>query len=215
MVRAILDGRKTQTRRIIRPQPEQSPCGWPPEPEKLSWYWKNEYCGTPLNLKDNCPYGKVGDRLRVKEGYQILSEGLGADNYAEVYGHYLADYAKFNVGLTPHEWELFRNRQFPHRPTSGRFMYKSLAYIFLEITNIRVERVQDINIGDCVAEGIQRLRGPLPPCPTTAFKDYSGKVAECGATASFRTLWDSLNAKRGYGWDKNPWLWVIEFKRMR
>jgi len=93
-------------------------------------------------------------------------------------------------------------------------MPKWAARIFLEITNIRVERVQEISINDCVKEGIHKIRGLLPPRSNTAFKDYSGTIPECGATASFRTLWDSLNAKRGYGWDKNHWVWVIEFRKI-
>jgi len=98
--------------------------------------------------------------------------------------------------LTDAEWKKFSKRKRKYARTSGRFMYKSLARIFLEITNIRVERVQDISEDDCKSEAIPKAYGILKP-----------KVG-------FARIWDEINAKRGYGWDKNPWVWVIEFKRL-
>jgi hypothetical protein len=90
--------------------------------------------------------------------------------------------------------------------TPSIFMPRWASRILLEVTAVRVECVQDINEEDAIAEGLsdEYIRKEFPP-------------AECfrkpTAREAFRTLWDSINAKRGYGWDVNPWVWVIEFKR--
>ena len=210
MVRAYLDGRKTQTRRIIKPQPgNKFIYGGDVHPDCPDFYrWRTDKrhgYGLLHNVKRKY---QVGDRLWVRETFAIFD--VDADEDIAI--GYKADNTYKSV-----EWFLDKRKYFNKlrlgKWRSSIHMPKWAARIFLEITNIRVERVQDISIADCVAEGIQRLRGPLPPCPDTAFQDYSGKVAECGAIASFRTLWDSINAKRGYGWDKNPWVRCIEFKR--
>lgn len=157
-VRAILDGRKTQTRRVVKRQDK------------------------PIRLKD-CPYGKVGDKLWAKETWRPHEEFEDA----QVLYLYKADYPS---GLNVH-WK------------SSRFMPKKAARIWLEITNIRVERVQDISGGDAQKEGWSREQEMFPTINT----DYKAKNW-------FQTLWDSLNAKRGYDWDKNSWVWVIEFRQM-
>lgn len=180
MVRASLDGRKTQTRRIIKPQPNYMKRAGESDKEMIA------------NIaKRKCPYGDVGDRLYVREAYQII-KSCGVT----VWGTYLADKKPFEQILTHREHNLFDARKKPYAKTSGQFMYKSLARIWLEITNIRVERVQDIDENDAYREGCELYT------PETNL--------DCVRT--FSRLWDSLNAKRGYGWDKNPWVWVIEFK---
>lgn len=148
MVRAILDGRKTQTRRIIKPQPlKYFPEGAasnnkPPRHIWWSFIYPTKH-GSDTHIYRKCPYGKVGDRLWVKEDYKYLIQ---------------------------------------------------MARTFLEITNIRVERVQNISGPDVYNEG----------CPP-----------ECASYRMwFSHLWNTINAKRGYGWDKNPWVWVIEFKSL-
>ena len=202
MVRAVLDGRKTKTRRIIKPQPEfrqNKIVG------KDVWCWDIYVWGATglspniLSIVDKCPYGKVGDTLWVREALYCDEKGY--------FGRYKADNKPIG-GELPLVW------CWKTKHLSGRFMPKIQARIFLEITNItRVERVQDITPRDCVVEGIELIYGNRGLSPGAGYRDYSGAVEACGATASFRTLWDSLNAKRGYGWDKNPWVWVIEFKR--
>lgn len=196
-VRAILDGRKTQTRRIIKPQPFRD------EGEK-KWVYRypsrNKEClhfhNATEALKDLCPYGKVGDMLWVRESFQIhansYSLGMACGNYA--------DGKRFKVVLNDRENRLLNNRKYPNRKTSGRFMYKSLARIFLEITNIRVERVQDMSCEDIDKEGIK----------TVPIGQHYKQIAK----EAFKNLWNSLNAKRGYGWDKNSWVWVIEWKQL-
>ena len=201
MVRAILDGRKTQTRRIIKPQPDElkplgpKGCMWPYRIGKKVPDMGEHRVWAPIK----CSYGKVGDRLWVREGFQIYDgRSEGDDFYGRVHGKYLSDGQEFiSVELTEQEFDKWHDRKKQFAKTSGRFMYKSLARIWLEITGIRVERVQDITTKDILAEGIVDQR--------------------CGADGlmcDFATLWDSINAKRGYGWSGNPWVWVISFKRI-
>jgi len=91
---------------------------------------------------------------------------------------------------------------------TGRFMPRWASRIMLEVTDVRVERVQDISEEDAWAEGI--------------LTRYCCNGGDCGCrgmpinhpTADFRDLWDSINAKRGHGWDVNPWVWVVKFKRI-
>ena len=77
----------------------------------------------------------------------------------------------------------------------------------LEVTDVRVERVQDISDEDVIAEGIKRLEFEGWRIPGDTFTFHFSALA-------FARLWDSLNAKRGHGWDQNFWVWVVEFKRL-
>ena len=206
MVKAVLCDRKTQTRRIIIPQPVFLDGGGLDK----HWYW-DRTCGDYYECEDknrleidlleygNRKYGKVGDTLWVREGYQIEQYSFRRNC---VGGKYLADNKEFWTEVYLREYDLIKNRKFPLRATSGRFMYKSLARIFLEITNIRVERVQDIDAVEAEAEGMRR---PKRLCPDR----HDEYILE-----RFQRLWDSINAKQGYGWDKNSWVWVVEFQRI-
>ena len=214
MVRAVLDGRKTQTRRIIKPQPEKDPDG---TKYNKSGYW----CAIPGigmmvplgSLNCLCPYGEVGDTLWVRETWATLkywdnTKPSKIDQFRNPKIWYIADEP------TPSETKC--------NPWNGGnigkvrpsiFMPKWACRIFLEITNIRVERVQEITPKDCIAEGITLISGKRNLSPASAYKDYSGQVEKCGAVASFCTLWDSINIKRA-PWKDNPWVFVISFKKI-
>jgi hypothetical protein len=183
MVRAILDGRKTQTRRVIRfrqwaehPVTDMTEHGpFVGEPDNLQSWTANhraphgdEFCEQEIK----CPYGLVGDRLWVRETF---SENGGGKN-----PKYRADgeHAKTS------------NRRWK----SGRFMPRYRSRILLEVVSVRVERVQEITEKDARAEGCNERPDR--------------------ARHWFCDLWDSLNAKRGVGWDKNPWVFVIEFRKI-
>jgi hypothetical protein len=100
------------------------------------------------------PY-QVGDRLLVAEGYQITDKSIVSPM---IRGKYLADGHEFFGNITNHEWSLFNKRKFPYRPTSGRFMYKSLARIIIpEVTAVTVQRPQDLSYEDIRAEGVHVL----------------------------------------------------------
>lgn len=176
MVRAILEGRKTQTRRVI----------------KFEGVTENKLYetrdGDIVELISLCPYGEIGHCLWVRETF---SEPYKLDIEKKVFtGFYRATDVDRKV-----KW----------RPSI--FMPRWASRIDLEITGIRVERVQDISENDAIAEGVER-QGVL----WRGYGDDSMPVEF--ARTSFSLLWDAINVKRGSGWNANPWVWVIEFKRL-
>jgi len=178
----ILDGIKTMTRRVITPQPEL--VGGQYYWKNCSWTADKPHCPTgTLELPiDYCPYGQAGDRLWVKESYlhdPVIESGIvyKADNPE------IPSIVKWKPSL---------------------FMFKWMARIWLEITEVRVERLQEIKPIDIIREGIM-ISGINPEADIK----YRGALYD-----SFINLWDSLNAKRGYGWKQNPWVWVISFRRI-
>jgi len=177
MVSAILDGRKTQTRRVIKPQPVKIDGGVPyRDPPK----WGNGKPGTAIY---RCPYGMRGDRLWVRETFCRIDGG---------------DYAYKSTDAQDADAERCR-LEYGYKWTPSIFMPRWASRITLEIVSMHVERVQEIDEADAKAEGCER-RGP---------NDQHGD--ERSYYEGYRELWDSINAKRGYGWDKNPYVWVIEF----
>lgn len=198
---AILRNGKTQLRRVMIPQPPveaieiaMSDCGG---------YWRD----FPSETQDwPCPYGKPGDLLRAQEAYAITDTSHPWPR--TVSGRYLADDTPFEIKLTAKEWGKWRSRKFPYRPSPGRFMYRSLARIFLEVVAVRGERVQDITEEDAIASGYVASVG-------NPDRIVCGTAIDMNPTAreKFRVAWDSRNAKRGFGWNENPWVWVGEFKR--
>ena len=179
MVRAILDGRKTMTRRVCKYQPSMSvrKAGpmWSIKGGDALWDFGNKIV--------SCPYGQPGDFLWVREAWMPFTE-QGCPVGATIYR--ATDHPEPD-GDSPLRWN------------PSIFMPKSASRITLEITAVRVERVQDISDDDALLEG----------CP-------SGNQKEGMFTSRFyfRGLWDSLNAKRGYGWNSNCWIWAITFKRL-
>lgn len=173
MVRAILDGRKTQTRRVIKPQPTYEGASTFGGDITIGFYcyWKTHKVSNIQHLVEYYPYGQVGDRLWVRESYGYLIDNS------------IAYRANCN------DWHLKNKYTIKWKPSI--FMPRWASRIDLEIIDVRVERVQEITYEDIIAEGMKPRTKPI---------------------SNFRKLWDSLNAKRGYGWGKNPWVWVIEFK---
>ena len=189
MVRAILDGRKTQTRRIVKPQPVALPeieleagdvileDGTPHKivaPAKNSG---NAAAGRLYRKRLRCPYGQPGDRLWVRESWWECTDNNDSPKY-------VAD------GPPP----TTDRRQYRKRPSIH--MPRWASRITLKVKAVRVERVQEIRREDALAEGVSGGCGP----------NYDF------ALFGFKRLWDSINAKRGFGWDVNPWVWVIEFE---
>jgi hypothetical protein len=192
MVRAIMAGTKTQTRRIVKPQPEAQNTVYPPPPDG-EWLWRHKkldagYCHTNGDamlrlMRPLCPYGVRGDRLWVRETWAPLTKG-----YA-----YRADPI----------W---------NAPPADRWhpsihMPRVASRITLEITGVRVERLQDISEADARAEG--------SPCVDEAsgrevlFPDES----RCGTfKLGYRCLWESINGRGS--WDANPFVWVVHFHRV-
>jgi len=195
MVRAILDGRKTQTRRVIKPQPD------------------NTLGSFASLLGQRCPYGQPGDRLWVREMWRLVRVNAGTNcEFLDV--QYRAGFAVRSREncvdmaanqLTSAKWEMGERCAFDRwRPSIH--MPRWASRITLEVTGIRVDRVQDVSEADARAEGVTATYG-------TARQDDE-KRWRADHRAEFAKLWDAINAKRGYGWDTNPWVWVVEFRRV-
>ena len=208
MVNAILDGRKSQTRRVVKPQP---PSGI--QSDLPGWN----------ALARRCPYGKPGDRLWVRETWGVVSH-------------------MFDANGDRHEWNPDRPAKAIHEMPFGQGFYhghviyaadggfewagdddgggeprsawkpsihmpRLASRITLEIVSVRVQRLKDISKLDAEAEGVQR--------DEDMWKDYLHPT-DChfafDARTSFATLWQSINGAES--WDSNPWVWVVEFKRV-
>lgn len=200
MVEAILSGRKKQTRRVLKPQPQPS--------KRYKNAWNIEYKNHAafnvsiedlntefLGVLNHCPFGKIGDILWVRESfYTPIFERLNGKYY------YKAD-------LERQGWS-FKWKPSIHMP-------KAACRIFLEITSIRVERLNSISENDAIAEGIasDTCKDHLYNKTLTLYKDYlSNNMKLLPASVSFKTLWQSINGMNS--WASNPWVWVIEFKRI-
>lgn len=225
MVRALLDGSKTQTRRVVKPSlaerewVEQRASGdfWrcaDGDPTCYTGVWEtSEYAQQYPIL---CPYGQPGDRLWVKENYRFTND---LDRYSATQVAQLCLDAGYKSPWAPIHFEADGQRNNwehtstpPHKgePVAGKlrpniFMPRWASRIDLEITGIRVERLQDISEEDAKAEGIEKT-------PSGFWSLYGqGEVdGTYSPRTSYRALWESLNGPGS--WEANPWLWVIEFK---
>jgi hypothetical protein len=210
MVRAILDNRKSQTRRFVKPQP---PAKWDScEPVKSSsagvigYNFFNSKDPMDFGYIKNIPY-EVGDRLYVRE---TIFQGLNNTQSpsGEYYSHWTNDIEYYADGN--HKKAHFKNGDqysawMAIRPSIH--MPKEAARLWLEVTGVRVERLQDITEEDARAEGVESFI--YDGCGV--YKDYGGMPYCMSAKESYRTLWESLYGRES--WEANPWLFVYEFKR--
>lgn len=211
MVSAILADTKTQTRRVVKPQPE--PVGG--EAKHAHWSWRGGFFALRMypaqsTLLAHCPYGAPGDRLWVKETYANMAHDGDEPMWT---------YKAGSPPTSAEGWSLPPGVKWK----SGRFMPKAAARITLELTDVRVERLQEISEADAYAEGIeqdvwdQALVTRDYSAPDRWFQTWTEDEAgyvdfEAAARRSFQSLWDSINAKRA-PWSINPWLWVLCFRR--
>lgn len=180
MVRAILDGRKTQTRRAVKLDATPTPMH--------GWDVLNRY---------RCPYGQPGDRLYVRETWARDDEDGTLIYRADVgQGGDADDWQRsINEGVTRYRW-----RPSIHMP-------RSASRILLEITGVRVERLQNISETDALAEGIAPA-GDWNGFQLADTTHYSGNPVD-----SYFSLWEHINGPGSV--EANPWVWVIEFQRVR
>jgi hypothetical protein len=220
MVRALLDGTKTQTRRAVKLKPwhqiEERDDGTP-------WPWMHD------NDRDAdhwiaCPYGQPGDRVWVRETWQYYDwdeEGEPCIRYAadnatawpipsgEDWADRLVDVWE---RLSRHENYSIDNRARDRRWRPSIHMPRWASRILLEVTAVRVERLQDISRGDAMAEGIQPLIGSDGPNYwTVCVNDVS--ISAPTAQDCFGMMWEYINGDDS--WTANPWVWVVEFKRVQ
>jgi hypothetical protein len=187
MVRAILAGQITQTRRVCNPQPVKNGAFW----ELYGAGWSSDTIPVPVmpdhSLAVRGPFGCAGDRLWVRESWSthaafdlVAPRDLTARSI-----HYWAD------------GEIQTGRRRP-----GMFMPRWACRILLEITDVRVQRLVEISHDDADAEGCPGRRSAVPEL------GYVHTPRE-----QFAQLWDSINAERA-PWDSNPWVWAITFRRV-
>jgi hypothetical protein len=216
MVRAILDGRKTQTRRVVKlprwivdrggsldhARPNGSTLAVPIEDDTVA------HVNSPYRFEGDPVVGGRGARLWVRESWAI---GLAALPTGEGFVPFTGSLGEHRTGLAPStapRAKLVYRASWdgpdvpPMRPSIH--MPRWASRITLEITKLRVERLQDITNTDAVAEGCQGGLDVAGYSERNPAEPYEGYAA----------LWDSLNARRGYGWDVNPWVWVIEFAKV-
>jgi uncharacterized protein YqfB (UPF0267 family) len=174
MVQAILAGRKTQTRRVMKPQPENR--------SHVGSHGKSFPFVRTKKGPVKCPYGEIGDRLWVRETWTNICPAISLrkEKCSHRWLKYRADHD--HSGL----WK------------PSIYMPRWASRIMLEITGVRVERLQDISEVDAQAEGID----------LSDISELAGKEHR----VMFRSLWRDINGS-GF-WDANPWVWVIEFKRV-
>ncbi len=192
MVRALLAGTKTQTRRVVKLRNGQY---MPPSQRADSNGW--------VQMLRLCPYGQPGDRLWVREAWRTYRGNDKTPPRELTTAHYIWFEADEPINLA----------QGKLRP--GMFMPRWASRITLEVTGVRVERLQDISEADAIAEGIERTPSMgkpgafqwcdyrVPNEPSEWFNDPA---------RSYQTLWEQINGPGS--WDANPWVWVVEFKRL-
>lgn len=223
MVQAILDQRKNQTRRVIKPQPEFQHFVETFLREGPGSVDAKELTKADMEidgLLSNCPYGQPGDLLYVRETcllWRDFEGEKGPDAEGPVYSTD-EDYEDCKRDM-----KTLDRKNSNWVVTSPRFMPKWASRIWLEVIDVRVERVQDIMTEAIKSEGVQipvHNGSPLLPITDKHFphKYLKKAIKEDGLTdqelfmAFWVQLWDSINAKRGFGWDENPWVWVVVFE---
>lgn len=203
LVRAILDGRKTETRRVVRGA-DTDVC----RAVRDGWFVDSR--NAPLFPLPRCPYGEPGDTLWVREAFRPLVSYDGAwwptrrIRDAERYEHRAEGKDLSGYGMDGAAW-----RPSIHMP-------RAAARIFLRVTDVRVERVQDITPAGVVAEGLRWSgwgRAVGRDGRDIVCDGHNANAARAGLR-HFRSVWDDINAKRGFGWDANPWVWVVAFERI-
>ncbi len=226
-IRAIYKNRKTMTRRVIKPQPSATITDWTFAAESGD---RVMYRGWPHVLRESrgrdkraagdltpvrvaCPYGVPGDLLWVRETWGAWPHMGGGVQLDSVRYH-----STDKPPDDPHN--AWRWRASIHMP-------RSLSRLILRVSNVRVERVQDISEEDVQAEGVYMTTIPKAPplhvevrwvapgvVMTNAFGEQDNQApAHSTAVKAFQCLWDSINAKRGYSWDSNPWCWCVTWDR--
>lgn len=215
-VRAILDGRKTQTRRVLKPQPSRRfdrvcPIYGDPKTVQIALdFYNSQNRLDHAYLRRIFPYGKPGDRLWVRETWMpdAPQDATWAD--VEFYGCERAPLGWIPEHYRKSEYCLYRADYqngvlIGWRPSV--FMPRWASRITLEITSVTIERLQSISQADAAAEGWPG--GDMARKTIEALNDSASGLQ---AVEWYIQLWDTINAKRSYAWETNPWVWVMAFK---
>lgn len=221
MATAILEGRKTSTRRIIKRTPSNDePCGygfWKEYEERDERWYVKDYthscCWYTLEeyIKKWSRY-HVGDILYVRETWQMQSMS-NFDKRAKFLYKAEPNEKLKEVILAPEKYDDLLKYSYKHGWQPSLFMPKEAARIFLKVTDVKIERLQSMSARECLKEGVnlscykENYICSAHPC------DFKNTVA---CKDKFKDLWDSTVNKKDidmYGWDADPWVWVIQFEK--
>lgn len=234
MYQAIVEGRKTQTRRIIKHLGNcfhynkllgewgcsDLPRQWDGEdnyaiwqwvgkrpPKKGDWIWQLQ-----CEVDDSCTYPipcryQVGDICYIREPFRVSERDCELQELRVIYKH---DEKPMNVFVNDEEWIKFCQWKKPYQGKSSLYMFRSLAREFIKITGVRVERLQDISEADIWAEGISK----------DEYECWVDEVSNIRCAEStletptdwFIRLWNGINGET-HLWESNPWVFVYEFER--
>lgn len=208
MVRALLDGTKTQTRRALKVRCQEiGECD-----DGSRWPW-SENPDTAGDHWHACPYGQPGERLWVRETWLEDPEDDGTWAYTQYVGCKGSPLSDIPRKFQNPEHCIYREgwdgSDLRWRPSIH--MPRWASRILLEIVSVRVERLQDISEADCWAEGIEAVDGALDDLAIIHLAKRMGRSFE-DAAPTYAALWESINGAGS--WDANPWVWVVEFKRV-
>ncbi|MCY1080316.1 hypothetical protein [Archangium lansingense] len=224
MVRALLDGRKTQTRRVVNPHPRLIPSS---EGKPI---WRLDLRNGFVNSLDEtrwpetmtrtfrdqdgtiypavCPYGSPGDRLWVRESARVIAwRGFRQCRLSYEADGAETDWLPFPVRLKGGETSLLGR-------CIANGVFREGARLTLEVTGVRVERLRDISEADARAEGIRSVPRHMDPSGVWWTHDAATCPEPWGRTPedAFARLWEIINGTES--WDANPWVWVVEFRRV-
>lgn len=192
MIRALLDSCKTQTRRIMKPQPSERAVSCQPLAGNT---WSTFAEDRKLSEVQRCPYGKPGDLLWVRETWQVRGFAFGKPiSETRIAAPSAFHYRATDDGAWKPYWGVWR---------PSIFMPRWASRITLEITDIRVERLQEIKETDAIAEGLVQS-AQFPDRYMTPAGDYAVPVV------AYQRLWESINGATS--WNANPWVWVLTFR---
>lgn len=208
MVKAILEGRKNQTRRVLKLRKGDT-IGNISDSTGVIEYIICGPDGDEVPMEFVSPYGVWGDRLWIREGFATEQKFDDKpmsffDNASDVPIWYKADDIDYKNDYVPRgKW----------RPSI--FIPRWASRINLEVTDVIIQRLQDISEDDAIAEGVGfgwQMNAGWPDYKH--IKDRVCTMTQDTAKASYATLWNSINTKRGYSWESNPWVWAVNFKKI-
>ncbi len=221
MIRALLAGTKTQTRRIVNPQPELD-LVW-----DSGYHWPSKLCQSMVTIDEMRslgPYGRHGDRLWCREtwasadpGQQIVAYRANGQSGAWFHDgerrFFLHHGWVLGAAANDQEGKWFGLGKYGGKWRPSIFMPRWASRLTLEIATIRVERLQDISEDDARAEGVRPFF-EVYDCFGPDQRICTGELArDFPYRASYACLWDEINGDRAL-WNTNPWVWVIAFKKL-
>ncbi len=208
MVRAILSGQKTQTRRAVKPVGRDEGFVLVQRDDGSWWPWRSDDGESSSHtvkrdggeFRDEtphrCPYGKTGDRLWVRETWQHINSPHGP------YEPGCTCFFRADYFDDPHGMDGEKSPEGKYRTwIPSIHMPRAVSRILLDVVSVRVERLQDINEADCIAEGAPGGHGAIP-----------GYAYNATPLEHYRHIWVSINGQASL--DANPWVWVVEFKHL-